>query len=51
MVKQADKMSSPVHSILPERLKILVALKALLQTLLFADLFAIHLRILAMEEC
>lgn len=50
MVKQDDKMNGPVHSILPEWLKI-VALKALLQTLLFADLFAIHLRILAMKEC
>lgn len=50
MVEQGDKTSSPICSILPKMLKILVALKNLLQTWLFADLFAIHLRILAMEE-
>lgn len=41
-------LSKKIPSVL--RLKILVALKVLLQTLLFIDLFAIHLRILVVER-
>lgn len=49
-------MNSPICFILSKktpsvlRLKILVAMKVLLQTLLFIDLFAIHLRILVVER-
>lgn len=56
MVKQGDKMNSPICFILSKKtplvlwLKMLVALKVLLQTLLFIDLFAIHLRILVVER-
>lgn len=56
MVNQGDKMNSPICFILSKkipsvlRLKIVVALKVLLQTLLFIDLFAIHLRILVVER-
>lgn len=49
-------MNSPICFILSKKtalvlwLKMLVALKVLLQTLLFIDLFAIHLRILVVER-